>query len=78
MSIGGSLECRIVEQDRHSVSGDVDIAFEDLGALRKRGLEREKRVFRPIAGGPTMPDHDGTVDVEERMRHGPRVSCDAQ
>ena len=68
--VGRSLETRIVEQDRHTVARDLDIALENLGTARERGLEGGERVLGAIAGGSAVADHNRTIDVEKRVGHG--------
>ena len=65
----------IVQQDRHPVARDVDIALENLRALLERSREGGEGVFRVGSRGPSVADHDGTPDVKKGVRHPVRLSC---
>ena len=56
--VGDLLEHQVVEHDRHVVARQHDVLLEVVGAERVGvGLGRE-RVFRQVAGGAAMGDHD--------------------
>ena len=70
LAVGGAVDPTVMEQDRDSIGGDLDIAFQDVRPLIETFLKGEEGVFGSAAGRPSVTEDDRVGAVEESVLHG--------
>jgi len=72
--VGRALDVFVVAQHRNAVARQVDVALQDVRALRECQLERRERVLGRFARGAAMSEHErpglGAGVLEVGVRHG--------
>lgn len=69
-AVGGAIDIGIVNQDRHAIARDVQVAFENFGTQGKALGECDQRVLRRAAGSPPMADDDRVQYLKVGVWHG--------